>query len=188
LDHFSARNQYVVILIGCHEAPTTSVAALRAACLLLRPQWKNFSGLAHRLSHRRCDTTSNLLRSSPQRVRIQVRVALGRARLGVAEQLADDGKTKASTCTVPFTPRDRPLKIQRKNSGFRQQMLARNWHDDAISPELGSFCQKSHFDCRLISPLLKVARGVVRSFSKPPLDSAGRVEDARGSLGHATRR
>jgi molybdopterin/thiamine biosynthesis adenylyltransferase len=24
----------------------------------------------------------------------------------------------------------------------RQQMLARNWHDDAISPELGSFCQK----------------------------------------------
>ena len=21
-------------------------------------------------------------------------------------------------------------------------MLARNWHDDAISPELGSFCQK----------------------------------------------
>src|ERR1700720_1761999 len=34
----------------------------------------------------------------------------------------------------------RPLKIQRN----RQQMLARNWHDDAISSELGSFCQKSH--------------------------------------------
>src|ERR1700730_3620750 len=26
----------------------------------------------------------------------------------------------------------------------QQQMLARNWHDDAISSELGSFCQKSH--------------------------------------------
>jgi hypothetical protein len=38
--------------------------------------------------------------------------------------------------------RDRPLKIQRKNSGSGNK--ARNWHDDAISPELGSFCQKSH--------------------------------------------
>jgi hypothetical protein len=44
--------------------------------------------------------------------------------------------------------RDRPLKIQEKQR-VRQQMLARNWHDDAISPELGSFCQKSHLDCRL---------------------------------------
>src|ERR1700730_2537934 len=95
----SPRNQYVVIVIGCHEAPTTSVAALRAACSPLRPQGKNFSARAHRLSHRGCDLTSNLFRGSPQRVRIQVRVALGRARLGVAEQLADDGKTKASTCT-----------------------------------------------------------------------------------------
>jgi hypothetical protein len=32
----------------------------------------------------------------------------------------------------------------------RQQMLARNWHDDAISPELGSFCQKSHLIAGLI--------------------------------------
>jgi hypothetical protein len=40
----------------------------------------------------------------------------------------------------------RPLKIQRN----RQQMLARNWHDDAISSELGSFCQKSHLIAGLI--------------------------------------
>jgi len=32
----------------------------------------------------------------------------------------------------------------------RQQMLARNWHDDAISSELGSFCQKSHLIAGLI--------------------------------------
>jgi hypothetical protein len=31
-----------------------------------------------------------------------------------------------------------------------QQMLARNWHDDAISSELGSFCQKSHLIAGLI--------------------------------------
>jgi hypothetical protein len=30
------------------------------------------------------------------------------------------------------------------------RMLARNWHDDAISPELGSFCQKSHLIAGLI--------------------------------------
>jgi hypothetical protein len=36
-----------------------------------------------------------------------------------------------------------------RDQEHRQQMLARNWHDDAISPELGSFCQKSHLDCRL---------------------------------------
>jgi len=32
-------------------------------------------------------------------------------------------------------------------------MLARNWHDDAISPELGSFCQKS----RLIAGLIDLS-------------------------------
>jgi hypothetical protein len=43
-----------------------------------------------------------------------------------------------------------PAENTAEKQRVRQQMLARNWHDDAISPELGSFCQKSHFDCRLI--------------------------------------
>jgi hypothetical protein len=29
-------------------------------------------------------------------------------------------------------------------------MIKRNWHDGAISPELGSFCQKSHLIADLI--------------------------------------
>jgi hypothetical protein len=35
-------------------------------------------------------------------------------------------------------------------------MLARNWHDDAISSELGSFCQKwlTTFQAILVSPQL----------------------------------
>ena len=45
---------------------------------------------------------------------------------------------------------DRPLKIQRKNSGSGNKCFARNWHDDAISPELGSFCQKSYLIAGLI--------------------------------------
>jgi hypothetical protein len=49
-----------------------------------------------------------------------------------------------------------PAENTAEKQRVRQQMLARNWHDDAISPELDSFCQKSHFDCRLIWPLLKV--------------------------------
>jgi hypothetical protein len=38
-----------------------------------------------------------------------------------------------------------------ENTAEKQRvMLARNWHDDAISPELGSFCQKSHLIAGLI--------------------------------------
>jgi hypothetical protein len=44
------------------------------------------------------------------------------------------------------TPAENTAEKQR----VRQQMLARNWHDDAISPELGSFCQKSHLIAGLI--------------------------------------
>jgi hypothetical protein len=43
-------------------------------------------------------------------------------------------------------PQAPPAEKQR----VRQQMLARNWHDDAISSELGSFCQKSHLIAGLI--------------------------------------
>jgi hypothetical protein len=43
-----------------------------------------------------------------------------------------------------------PAENTAEKQRVRQQMLARNWHDDAISPELGSFCQKSHLIAGLI--------------------------------------
>ena len=58
-------------------------------------------------------------------------------------------KPQAYWLDVPFTPTRPPAENTAEKQRVRQQMLARNWHDDAISPELGSFCQKSHFDCRL---------------------------------------
>jgi hypothetical protein len=51
---------------------------------------------------------------------------------------------------VPFTPTRPPAENTAEKQRVRQQMLARNWHDDAISPELGSFCQKSHLIAGLI--------------------------------------
>ena len=42
-----------------------------------------------------------------------------------------------------FTPTRLPAENTAEKQRVRQQMLERNWHDDAISPELGSFCQKS---------------------------------------------
>ena len=44
-----------------------------------------------------------------------------------------------------------PAENTAEKQRVRQQMLARNWHDDAISPELGSFCQKSHLIAGLIN-------------------------------------
>jgi DNA-binding transcriptional LysR family regulator len=41
-------------------------------------------------------------------------------------------------------PQAPPAENTAEKQRVRQQMLARNWHDDAISSELGSFCQKSH--------------------------------------------
>jgi hypothetical protein len=48
----------------------------------------------------------------------------------------------------PQTP---PAENTAEKQRVRQQMLARNWHDDAISSELGSFCQKSHLIAGLSS-------------------------------------
>jgi hypothetical protein len=48
------------------------------------------------------------------------------------------------------TPTRPPAENTAEKQRVRQQMLARNWHDDAISPELGSFCQKSHLIAGLI--------------------------------------
>jgi hypothetical protein len=44
-------------------------------------------------------------------------------------------------------PQAPPAENTAEKQRVRQQMLARNWHDDAISSELGSFCQKSHLEC-----------------------------------------
>jgi hypothetical protein len=49
-----------------------------------------------------------------------------------------------------FTPTRPPAENTAEKQRVRQQMLARNWHDDAISSELGSFCQKSHLIAGLI--------------------------------------
>jgi hypothetical protein len=46
-----------------------------------------------------------------------------------------------------------PAENTAEKQRVRQQMLARNWHDDAISSELGSFCRsakKSHLIAGLI--------------------------------------
>jgi hypothetical protein len=63
-----------------------------------------------------------------------------------------DWKRKLATASlhVPFTPTRPPAENTAEKQRVRQQMLARNWHDDAISPELGSFCQKSHLIAGLI--------------------------------------
>jgi hypothetical protein len=47
-------------------------------------------------------------------------------------------------------PQAPPAENTAEEQRVRQQMLARNWHDDAISSELGSFCQKSHLIAGLI--------------------------------------
>jgi hypothetical protein len=47
-------------------------------------------------------------------------------------------------------PQAPPAENTAEKQRVRQQMLARNWHDDAISSELGSFCQKSHLIAGLI--------------------------------------
>ena len=39
-----------------------------------------------------------------------------------------------------------PAENTAEKQRVRQQMLARNWHDHAISSELGSFCQKISFE------------------------------------------
>ena len=59
-------------------------------------------------------------------------------------------KPQAYWLDVPFTPTRPPAENTAEKQRVRQQMLARNWHDDAISPELGSFCQKSHLIAGLI--------------------------------------
>jgi len=43
-----------------------------------------------------------------------------------------------------------PAENTAEKQRVRQQMLARNWHDDAISPESDSFCQKSQLIAGLI--------------------------------------
>jgi hypothetical protein len=67
-----------------------------------------------------------------------------------------------------------PAENTAEKQRVRQQMLARNWHDDAVSSELGSFCQKSHLIAGLIDLSLKVARGVVRSPSTASLSGVAR--------------
>jgi hypothetical protein len=47
-------------------------------------------------------------------------------------------------------PQAPPAENTAEKQRVRQQMLARNWHDDAISSELGSFRQKSHLIASLI--------------------------------------
>ena len=47
-------------------------------------------------------------------------------------------------------PQAPPAENTAEKQRVRQQMLARNWRDDAISSELGSFCQKSHLIAGLI--------------------------------------
>ena len=59
-------------------------------------------------------------------------------------------RVRAASLHVPFTPTRPPAENTAEKQRVRQQMLARNWHDDAISPELGSFCQKSHLIAGLI--------------------------------------
>jgi hypothetical protein len=54
------------------------------------------------------------------------------------------------TCESTIMPDRPPAENTAEKQRVRQQMLARNWHDDAISPELGSFCQKSHLIAGLI--------------------------------------
>ena len=55
-----------------------------------------------------------------------------------------------SKAAVDFSPTRPPAENTAEKQRVRQQMLARNWHDDAISSELGSFCQKSHLIAGLI--------------------------------------
>jgi hypothetical protein len=62
----------------------------------------------------------------------------------IVARLIDPASKLATSPTRP--PAENTAEKQR----VRQQMLARNWHDDAISPELGSFCQKSHLIAGLI--------------------------------------
>ena len=47
-------------------------------------------------------------------------------------------------------PQAPPAENTAEKQRVRQQMLARNWHNDAISSELGSFRQKSHLIAGLI--------------------------------------
>ena len=55
-----------------------------------------------------------------------------------------------SPTAMPFTPTRPPAENTAEKQRVQQQMLARNWHDDAISSELGSFCQKPHLIAGLI--------------------------------------
>jgi hypothetical protein len=62
-----------------------------------------------------------------------------------------NGSSRLQACTCRSLRRDRPLKIQRgKTAGPATNALRAKWHDDAISPELGSFCQKSHLIAELL--------------------------------------
>jgi len=68
--------------------------------------------------------------------------------LKTAKAFASSGTNPSGD--VPFTPTRPPAENTAEKQRFRQQMLARNWHDDVISPELGSFCQRSHLIAGLI--------------------------------------
>src|SRR3984893_18776617 len=57
----------------------------------------------------------------------------------------------SSPTAMPFTPTRPPPQNTAEKQRVRQQMLACNWHDDAISSELGSFCQKSHLIAGFVS-------------------------------------
>ena len=58
------------------------------------------------------------------------------------------GRMELHLETFPLVPVIEDVAAEKQR--VRQQMLARNWHDDAISSELGSFCQKSHLIAGLI--------------------------------------
>jgi hypothetical protein len=72
--------------------------------------------------------------------------------LGKAVRLDIVGQSSkpCSPTAMPLTPTRPPAENTAEKQRVRQQMLARNWHDDAISSELGSFCQKSHLIAGLI--------------------------------------
>src|ERR1700726_2888266 len=95
--------------------------------------------------------TKAVMMTSPMRTPLwnggSQRLLCGKAvRLNIVGQ----SSKPCSPMAMPFTPTRPPAENTAEKQRVRQQMLARNWHDDAISPELGSFCQKSHLIAGLI--------------------------------------
>jgi hypothetical protein len=61
--------------------------------------------------------------------------------MGVIAKARREGNLAKRPCTCRSLRRDRPLKIQRKNSGSGNKCLRAI---GTTASELGSFCQKSH--------------------------------------------